>query len=131
MLAQLDGHLNNIAAAATNKKAVLKKLVRSNETLTNTNGLLVAENKRFQAKVSSCHPTNSSSDTATIKLLRVAIKYKWVPGGFCSTHGWGNSEGHTSRDCKNKGAGHVDTATCENPVGPGTTKNKEWDDGLL
>jgi hypothetical protein len=61
--------------------------------------------------------------------LRAAIKGKWSPGGFCSSHGYGVTADHTSATCKNKKPGHVDSATRSSPADHGHDKhiNKGWD----
>jgi hypothetical protein len=61
--------------------------------------------------------------------LRAAIKGKWAPGGFYSTHGYGVSTDHDSASCKNKKTGHVNTATRSSPAGYGHEKhiNMDWD----
>ena len=63
--------------------------------------------------------------------LKAAVKFKWVPGKFCSTHGHGVGPDHDSSRCNGKAAGHVDTATRANPSGPGAERNKGWDDWLF
>ena len=47
-----------------------------------------------------------------------------IVGGFCSSHGWGVCYQHTSANCKNKLAGHNNSATRANPLGPVKTKNQ-------
>ena len=57
--------------------------------------------------------------TKQLAQLKAALKGKWVSGGFCSSHGYGVSADHDSKNCKNKKPGHVDTATRANPAGHG------------
>ena len=125
-----------MALAVTNEKAVLDSLVSANATLTKLTAdkLTKLEKLGLDLKPSNHRPSQSiqpppaSVNSRAISQLRGAIKHKWVPGGFCSTHGWGVSAGHTSADCKGKRPGHVDSTTRTNPQGPGATKNKGWDD---
>ena len=57
-------------------------------------------------------------------------------GGFWSMHSHGVRLGHNSTDCKgkknpNQTGSHVKLATWSNPVGPGMTMNKGWDNWLM
>ena len=49
------------------------------------------------------------------------------PGSFYSTHRWGVATGHNSSGCHRKASGHISPATRSNPAGPGSAKNKGWD----
>jgi hypothetical protein len=136
-LSVLESHLDNMALAVTNEKAILDSLVASNATLTKLTAdkltrleKLVLDLRPSNRGTHSIHPPPASVDSRAVFQLRGAIKHKWVQGGFCSTHGWGVSAGHTSADCKGKRPGHVDSATRTNPQGPGASKNKGWDDFL-
>eukprot|EP00804_Cyclotella_cryptica_P001437 CCRYP_003680-RA/>CCRYP_003680-RA protein AED:0.63 eAED:0.34 QI:0/0/0/1/1/1/2/0/664 len=137
-LSKLESHLDNMAMAVTNKKSVLDSLVASNATLTKltSDKLSKLEKLVLDLKPSAHRPAQSiqpppaSTNSRSLFQLRAAIKHTWVPGGFCSTHGWGVSAGHSSTDCKGKQPGHVDSATHTNPKGPGASKNKGWDDFL-
>lgn len=141
LLEQLDGHFDNLAVAATSSNVALEQLVTANDTLAMNTANDIAEIKtllagaNIGASAAAAVPTASESVTLatykkTIKQLQTAIKYKWVPGGFCSMHGWGVGPKHNSDNCKGKAPGHVDTATRANPAGPGKTKNKGWDNFL-
>jgi hypothetical protein len=137
-LSELESHLDNMAMAVTNEKAVLDSLVTSNATLTKITAdkltklekLVLDLKPNAHRATQSVQPPPTSSDSRGLSQLRAAIKYKWIPGGFCSTHGWGVSAGHSSADCKGKRPGHIDSATRTNPQGPGAYKNKCWDDFL-
>ena len=66
-----------------------------------------------------------------INQLMSAIKGKWVPGGFCSTHGHGVGPDHSSKKCNNKTrdgetGGHNKNTMRSNPSGTGRNKNKYW-----
>ena len=140
LLADLDRYLDNMAAAVTNEKAVLDTLVSSNAELTKLTSTKISklEQLLLDLKTSGPRPTQPSAptqdcpapDTRAMSQLRAAIKHKWVPGGYCSSHGWGVGPDHTSANCKGKRPGHVDNATRANPQGPGATRNKGWDDCL-
>jgi hypothetical protein len=109
-----------LVLAATNEKAVLDNLVASNKTLFDLTAKKIA---RIEELISSRGATPSATvSPANAKLvaqLRAAIKGKWAPGGFCSTHGYGVSVDHDSASCKNKKTGHVNTDTRSSPAGHG------------
>ena len=84
-MANLDSHLNNMADAVTNEKAVHEKLVNNNASLTATTTNQYDDIKKFIRKVKSLRKNSSYSsvNTAqTTKLLQAAIRFKWTPGGF-------------------------------------------------
>jgi len=136
-LSELESHLDNMAAAVTNEKAVLDALVASNATLTTVTADKLSKIEKHLLDLKAARTTQggpqaaaSAPDSRALGQLRAAIKHKWAPGGFCSTHGWGVGASHTSSECKKKQSGHVDSATRANPQGPGATRNKGWDDFL-
>ena len=65
-----------------------------------------------------------------IQQLDAAVRNNWHRDAFCSTHGWGVNENHTSANCRSQKPGHIATATCASAAGPGKTLNKGWDDFL-
>eukprot|EP00804_Cyclotella_cryptica_P009971 CCRYP_015405-RA/>CCRYP_015405-RA protein AED:0.48 eAED:0.22 QI:0/0/0/0.66/1/1/3/0/674 len=127
-LSELESHLDNMAMAVTNEKAMLDSLITSNATLTKITAdkLTKLEKLVLDLKPSAHRSTQSvqlpptSADSRGLSQLRAAIKHKWIPGGFCSTHGLGVSAGHSRADCKGKRPDHIDFATRTNPQGPVT-----------
>ena len=115
-----------MADAATNSGLTLSQLTDANARLSATTSTHYQTIKKLltDIKLSSSSPNpRSSSDGAsagttsnqqTIRLLQAAIKNRWIVGGFCSSHGWGLGHLHSSSTCKNKMAGHMDTATHSN-----------------
>jgi hypothetical protein len=139
MLSKLNRHLDNMAAAVTNEKAVLEALVSTNAGLINLSAEKLLKIEQLLVGIKSAGPraphstatvATTPTNTRTVSQLRAAIKHKWVPGAFCSTHGWGAGPDHSSATCKAKKPGHVTSSTRANPQGPGTTRNKGWDDFL-
>jgi hypothetical protein len=140
VLAELDRYLDNMAAAVTNEKAVLETLVSTNAELSKLSSTKIAKLEKLLQDLKSSGPrpaqgttpsaSHTNADTRAVAQLRAAIKHKWIPGSFCSSHGWGVGPNHSSSNCKGKRAGHVDSATRANPQGPGATRNKGWDDFL-
>lgn len=137
---KLDHHLYNIAAAAvTNEKAILEALVSTNAKLTKVSAdkLLRIEQLLRAMKPSGLHPLQGTAmisaapnDTGAISQLHAAITYKWVPGAFCSTHGWGVGPDHSSSSSKGKKPGNINSSMHANPQGPGAAWNKGWDNFL-
>jgi hypothetical protein len=128
--AQFTSGMDALALAATNEKSVLDDLVASNKTLSElTAKKLTHIEQLLSSRTNATTPIPTQGDAKLILQLRAAIKGRWVPGGFCSTHGYGVSADHDSASCKNKKPGHVDTATRSSPAGHGHDKhiNKGWD----
>jgi hypothetical protein len=100
---QFTSRMDALALAATNKKAVLDNLVLSNKTLSKLTAKKIA---RIEELISSRRATPgaaaSPADTKLVAQLRAAIKGKWAPGGFCSTHSYGVYADYDSSTCKNK-----------------------------
>jgi hypothetical protein len=122
--------MDALALAATNEKEVLDNLVSSNKVLSElTAKKIAAIEQLIISKTAAPGAAPSAGDAKLVAQLRAAIKGKWATGGFCSTHGYGVSATHNSTTCKTKKPGHVDTATCSSPAGPGHDKhiNKGWD----
>ena len=121
-LQALDSHLDRMADAATNSGLTLFQLTDANVRLTATTLKQYEAIKKLLTKIklsSSSSNTRSPStgagattpDQKTLKLLQTAIRNCCSIGGFCSSHGWGFGNLHTSSSCNNKAPGHVDTAT--------------------
>ena len=60
--------------------------------------------------------------------LQQAIMKGCTKVSLCSSHGHGVISGHDSHNCPGRKPGHVETATRENPAGPGQYSNKGSDD---
>ena len=136
-LQDLDGHLDRMADAATNSGTTLSQLTDANTRLASVTSTQYQAIKKLLTEIknsnsSSPNPRSSRSgagatnDQQTIQLLQSVVKNRWIVGGLCSSHGWGVSYQHTSTTCKNKLAGHIDTATRSTPADPGKTKNQGW-----
>ena len=68
-----------------------------------------------------------------ISQLKATIIFKWISGKFCSTHSHVVGPNHDIARYNEKGQSdnHIATATRNNPVRPGATRNKGWDDWLM
>eukprot|EP00804_Cyclotella_cryptica_P027773 CCRYP_009194-RA/>CCRYP_009194-RA protein AED:0.39 eAED:0.16 QI:0/0/0/0.66/0.5/0.33/3/0/764 len=109
-----------MAMAVTNKKAVLDSLKLTADKLTKLEKLVLNLKPSTHRPAQNVQPSPTSANSRGLFQLRATIKHKWVTGGFCSTHGWGISAGHSSANCKGKRPGHVDSATRTNPQAPAT-----------
>jgi hypothetical protein len=115
---QLDGYLDNLANAATSEHGSLKQLAESNATLTASVAALTAA-FTLLAKGTAAAPTTAGRNNA-----RAAPTF--AEGGYCWTHGYRVSVGHTSANCKKKADNHKDAATRTNTM-KGSSNNKGWD----
>ena len=69
-------------------------------------------------------PNERPKENLRINQLMSAIKGKWVPGEFCSTHGHGVGHVHSIKTCDNKTkegdtCGHNNSPTRAHPSVPG------------
>ena len=150
-----DAHFNNLATAATHGSEIVQGTLDHLARFANNQH---SEVKKLLAEIKSTLPsiggrnnvsgsggcgrgTNAAHTNVTAKQretlnrrinqLKTAVKSKWIQGGFCSTHGHGVAYKHASKFCHNKSIGHIEAATRTHPAGPGTNKNKGWDDWLM
>ena len=52
------------------------------------------------------------------QISQPAVKRKWLPGNFCSTHDHGVWCDHNSKSCGQQANGYITTTTSANPTGP-------------
>ena len=141
-MSQFDRHFDNLAAAATNSGASFYQLAATTTTqYMEIKALLATLNTASnRASRSSSYATSSATDSTPlvppteakwrIIQLEAAVCNNWHCGYFCSAHGWGVNENHTSENCRAKKSGHFSTATCDHPAGPGKAINKGWENFL-
>ena len=138
MMAQLYGHFNNLASAATNSGADLDQLAATTTTQYSEIKSLLASLKATAvnglhsaaAATSETPPITQEQAKKRILQLKAAVRSNWHRGAFCSTHGWGVNDNHTSENCQSKKPGHAAMSTRAASDGPGKTPNKGWDDFL-
>ena len=129
--------LDNLALAAISDRDIVNQLTKANQQLTETNTKLsiqletaLATNASLVAKIrATATPTTATTTETNVKDRRPPFDWAaWIasldPMGYCWTHGYRVVCGHTSANCKGKAAGHIDTATRQNPQG-GSTKGKK------
>jgi hypothetical protein len=126
--------LDNLALAATTDRNIVSQLTESNKQLTKTNKLLIeqlrtsieANNvliKKMGSKKQSPAPAPATSGGRP-PFDRQAWLASLDPNGYCWTHGYKVTIGHSSVNCKGKLGGHKDDATRNDNKG-GSTKGKE------
>ena len=138
-MAQFNGDLDNLVAAATNSGESLNQLAATTTTQYSEIKSLLATLKTAPnrasipssyaaAAVTEYTPSIPPTDAKhCIIQLYSAVRNNWDRGDFCSTHSWGVNENHTSKNCRAKKSDHVSTATRAHPTGPGRAINKGWD----
>ena len=135
MMAQLYGHFNNLASAATNSGADLDQLAATTTTQYSEIKSLLASLKATAvnglhsaaAATSETPPITQEQAKKRILQLEAAVHNNWHCGAFCSTHGWGVNVNHTSENFRSHNPVHVATSTRAATAGPGKTLNKGWD----
>ena len=118
----MSTYLDNLAAAATQEKDVLDRLVSNNEKL-------VEQLERLTTKYDQLSCTNNKSTynkSTTPMLYGKPLHFKkYDPEGYCHTCGYKNVFGHNSKTCKSRKDGHQKEATRRDTKN-GSTKNKNW-----
>ncbi|KAL7475800.1 hypothetical protein ACHAW6_001700 [Cyclotella cf. meneghiniana] len=92
---QMTTSLNNLANAAVQKNDTVERLVLANKLLTNTVAKLQEDNAKLLTVIQQLagpghthRPPQSQGGMP-----------KWDPKGYCHTHGYRVSIGHTSKTC--------------------------------
>ena len=106
MMAQFNGHFDNLAAASTNSGATLDQLAATTTTqYAEIKSLLTALKTAYglssyaAAAVTDSTPLIPPAEAKhRISQLEAAIRNNWNYGAFCSTYGWGVNEYHTSKN---------------------------------
>ena len=119
--ARLDGYLDNLAAAATTEHTTLAQL---NATLTANVTSLTASVASLAAAYTLLAGKPAPTAPSVPKLASTAPRTNHLdPTGYCWTHGYRVTKGHTSATCKTPMEGHKTAATRNNTMG-GSTANK-------
>ena len=119
-IAKMDACLDNLTAAATQEKDVLDKLVTNNASLIKQLETLTSKFQQLSSQ------SQSYSDSSTPMLYGKKLKFvQHDKNGYCCTHGYRCTKGHTSKTCSKPGPNHQREATRDNTKG-GSIKNKEW-----
>ena len=105
-MAQFDGQINNLSAAATNSCAALGHFSDTTTTQYVEIKALLTALKTASSPISYAVADATESTpliTTTeakrrISQLEAGIPNNWHRGAFCSTHGWGVNKNHTSEN---------------------------------
>ncbi|KAL7474229.1 hypothetical protein ACHAW6_000215 [Cyclotella cf. meneghiniana] len=116
---QMITSLDNLANAAVQKNDTVEKLVVANKQLTDT----IAKLQEDNAKLLHIIQQMAGQSPRTSQHQHAATRYD--PKGYCHTHGYKVTVGHTSKTCRYKKPGHQDNATQQQTMG-GNQDNKGW-----
>jgi hypothetical protein len=128
LASQMVTSLDNLAFAAVQKNETVEKLIEMNAQKDITIAALttsLTEEKATSSKLldiisraglTSKQQTSTTNNTASLR---------WDPAGYCWTHGYRVTKGHTSATCKYGKPGHQVGATRSNTMG-GSADNKSW-----
>jgi hypothetical protein len=123
LLDSIHNALNNLASAASNKKAILEQLIASNSSLATSN------NSNLTREVKTLHDQLAAKSRSGI--CRVAgsndpnKRRGPDPDGYCWSHGYRVGHGHNSHTYSHPKEGHQPTTTRNNIMG-GSVANKDW-----
>jgi hypothetical protein len=122
LLNSINNALNNLASAASNKKAILEQLIASNSSLATSNSNLTNHVKNLHDQLAAKSRGGGgrgggSNDPNKRRGLD--------PAGYCWSHGHRVGHGHNSRTCSNPKEGHQPTAM-RNNIMDGSIANKDW-----
>ncbi len=124
LLDSIDNTLDNLASAATNKKAILEQLIASNSSLATSNSTLTNQVKTLRDQlVTKLRGSSGRGGGSNDPNKRKGPD----PAGYCWSHGYCVGHGHTGHIRSNPKEGHqpTATATCNNIMG-GFVANKDW-----
>ena len=102
---QMITSLDNLANAMVQKNNTVEKLVVANKQLTDT----IAKLQEDDAKLLHIIKQMAEQTPYTSQHQHAATRYD--PKGYCHTHGYKVTVGHTSKTCHYKKPGHQDDAT--------------------
>ncbi len=122
LLDSIDNTLDNLASAASNKKAILEQLIASNSSLATFNSNLTNQVKTLRDQLAAkCRGGSGRGGGSNDPNKRRGPE----PAGYCWSHGYCVGHGHTGHTCSNPKEGHHLTTTCNNIMG-GSVANKDW-----
>jgi hypothetical protein len=122
LLDSIDNALNNLASAASNKKAILEQLIASKFSLATSNSNLTNQVKTLRDQLTA----KSRGGGGRGGVSNDPNKMRGPdPVGYCWSHCYRVGHGHTGHTCSNPKEGHQPTATCNNIMG-GSIANKDW-----
>jgi hypothetical protein len=122
LLNSINNALNNLASAASNKKAILLQLIASKSSLATSNSTLTNQVKTIHDQPAAKSRGGSGRGGGSNDPNK---RRRPDPVGYCWSHGCRFGHGHTGQTCYSPKDGHQPTATCNNIMG-GSVTNKDW-----
>ena len=123
-VSKLDTYLDNLAAAATQEKDVLEKLVNNNTNLITQLTTLTSKFEQLSNQQKGSNSGGNSNGTPTLNGKKMQF-IKYNKNGYCHSHGYRCTGNHSSMTCLQPGPNHKKEATRENTMG-GSTQNQGW-----
>ena len=123
-VSKLDTCLDNLAAASTQEKDVLEKLVNNNTNLITQLTTLTSKFEQLSNQQKGSNSGGNSNGTPTLNGKKMQF-IKYNKNGCCHSHGYRCTCKHSSMTCLQPGPNHKKEATRENTMG-GCTKNQGW-----
>jgi hypothetical protein len=114
LLNSIDNTLDNLASAASNKKAILEQLIASNSSLATSNSNLTNQVKTLLDQLAAKSRGGSGRGAGSNNPNK---RRGPDPDGYCWSHGYHVGHGHCGHTCSYPKEGHQPTATCNNIMG--------------
>jgi hypothetical protein len=122
LLDSINNALDNLASAASNKKAILEQLIASNSSLATSNSNLTNQVKTLHDQLVA----KSRSGICRVAGSNDPDKRRGPdPDGYCWFHGYRVGHGHIGHTCSFPKEGHQPTAMRNNIMGS-FIANKDW-----
>ena len=118
----MSTYLDNLAAAATQEKDVLDRLVSNNEKLVNQLEKLTNKFDQLSSNKNGTSTTNSTVPMLDGKRLKFM---QYEKDGHCHSHGYKCIKGHSSKTCTNPRPEHKKEATRRDTKN-GSSYHKAW-----
>jgi hypothetical protein len=122
LLNSIDNTLDNLASAASNKKAILEQLIASSSSLATSNSNLTRDVKTLRDQLAA----KSRSGICRVAGSNDPNKRRGPdPDGYCWSHGYRVGHGHNRHTCSHPKEDHQPTAM-HNNIMSGSIANKDW-----
>eukprot|EP00804_Cyclotella_cryptica_P006017 CCRYP_000256-RA/>CCRYP_000256-RA protein AED:0.40 eAED:0.40 QI:0/0/0/1/0/0/3/0/362 len=122
LASQMVTSLDNLAFAAVQKNETVEKLIEMNAQKDKTIAALTTSLTVEKATSSKLLDIISRAGLKSTQQTNTASS-RWDPAGYCWTHGFRVTKGHTSATCKNGKPGHQVGATRSNTMGGSEDNN--------
>ncbi len=122
ILDSINNALDNLASAASNKKAILEQLIASNSSLATSNSNLTNQVKTLHDQLAAKSRGGSGKGGGRNDPNK---RRGPDPAGYRWSHGYRVRHGLTGHTCSNSKEGHQPTAMCNN-IMSGSIAKKDW-----